>query len=142
MKGTDHFKNTIKAKLDEMAEEDPFFAEHLEKEGKSLDGCINYILHQVKKIGANGFADDEIFGMAAHYYEEDNIKDCNAIKCGVVVNHKPRLTDEEMEELKRQAREQVLAEERRRLTKKKEAPKPVAQPVEQEAKPQGQASLF
>ena len=31
------------------------------------------MLHQGKKSGCCGFSDDEIFGMALHYYQEDNI---------------------------------------------------------------------
>lgn len=53
-KATKHFKETIKAELENMAEKDPLFAESLKKEDKTLDGCINYILGQVRKIGANG----------------------------------------------------------------------------------------
>lgn len=118
-KTTDHFKNVIQDKLNEMAEADPLFAKNLEKEDKDIDGCINYILTQVKKIGAQGYTDDEIYGMAAHYYDEDDLKKCDPVKCGVVVNHKPELSEEETEELKEQARKQVLEAERKRLHKRK-----------------------
>lgn len=114
-KGTEHFKETIQNKLQEMAEEDPLFAKNLEKEDKYIDGCINYILSQVKKIGAQGYTDDEIFGMAAHYYDEDDLENCDPIECGVVVNHKPELSEEEKKELKEQARREELEKERKRL---------------------------
>ena len=42
-----------------------------------------YILNQVKKSGCCGFSDDEIFGMALHYYQEDNIEVGSPLKCNV-----------------------------------------------------------
>lgn len=56
MKGTEQFKQTIKAYLDERAKTDELFAASYAKENKSLDGCIEYILSEVKKSGCNGFA--------------------------------------------------------------------------------------
>jgi hypothetical protein len=118
-KGTEHFKNTIQTNLEEMADDDPLFAKSLEKEDKDLDGCVNYILQQVREIGAQGYTDDEIYGMAAHYYDEDDLEASDLIECGVVVNHKPPLTEKETKELKEQARKEVFNEERARLYDKK-----------------------
>lgn len=87
MKGTETFKNIIGAHLQSVAEKDPLFADTLKKPNKNLDGCISYILNTVKASGCNGFADDEVFGMAMHYYDEDDIKPGNPINCKVVVNH-------------------------------------------------------
>jgi peptidyl-tRNA hydrolase len=52
----------------------------------------------VQKSGCNGFADDEIFGMAVHYYDEDNIEIGKPMNAHVVVNHVVELTEEEKEE--------------------------------------------
>ena len=52
MKGTEHFKQTIKEYLDGRAQ-----------------------------------TDDEVWSLAIHYYDEDNIDVGNPISCGVVVNH-------------------------------------------------------
>lgn len=68
MKGSNHFKNTIKAHLDKLAEIDLLFSFRYSLPEKKLDDCITYILNEVKKSGCNGFTDDEIFGMAIHYY--------------------------------------------------------------------------
>lgn len=87
MKGTETFKKTISDHLQSVADKDPLFAETLKKENKNIDGCINYILSEVQKSGCNGFADEEIFGMAMHYYDEDDIKPSNAVNAKVVVNH-------------------------------------------------------
>ena len=67
MKATEEFKRNIKAHLDQMAKEDELFASSYAKPHKSLDECVNYILNEVKKSGCNGFADDEIYGMAVHH---------------------------------------------------------------------------
>lgn len=124
-KGSDHFKETIQAKLNEMAETDPLFAESLKKENKNIDECIDYIIGQVKESGRMGFTDDEIFGMAAHYYDEDDLDNVKPASVGkVVVNHVPELSEEEKEEIKEQARQKVLAEERQRLMARRKPSKP------------------
>ena len=87
MKVSEQFKSTIKAYLDNMAEVDSLFAPVYQKPAKNIDNCITYILNQVKKSGCCGFSDDEIFGMALHYYQEDNIEVGSPLKCNVVVNH-------------------------------------------------------
>lgn len=79
--------STIKAYLDNMAAVDSLFAPVYQKPTKNIDNCITYILNQVKKSGCCGFSDDEIFGMALHYYQEDNIEVGSPLKCNVVVNH-------------------------------------------------------
>ena len=98
-----HFKNTILAYLEQRAQDDQFFAVNYCKEGKNIDDCITYILNEVKKSGCNGFADDEIFSMALHYYDEDNIDVGNPVSCHVVVNHAVELTEEEKQEARNKA---------------------------------------
>ena len=87
MKGTDHFKTAIQNHLNGLAAKDELFAETLKKPDKNIDDCITYILNQVKSSGCNGFADEEIFGMAVHYYDEDDINVGKPITGTVVVNH-------------------------------------------------------
>jgi len=95
MKSTENFKQVISEHLESIAVADPLFAEILKKENKNIDGCINYILNTVQKSGCNGFADEEIFGMAVHYYDEDNIEVGKPINGKVVVNHTVELTEED-----------------------------------------------
>lgn len=100
-----HFKATIKAYLDKKAAEDELFAKTYAKENKSLDECCNYILQEVKKSGCQGFADEEIYNMAVHYYDEDEIKDVKPLSAvKVVVNHVCELTEEEKAEAREKAR--------------------------------------
>lgn len=86
MKATDSFKTIIQAHLEDVAAKDPLFAETLKKPAKSIDDCITYILNTVKASGKNGFADEEVFNMAIHYYDEDDIKVGSPVKGQVVVN--------------------------------------------------------
>ena len=104
MKATEKFKETIKAYLDERASQDEMFSQSYAKEHKNLDECINFILKSVQESGCNGFADEEIYGMAVHYYDEDDIKGVKPVKCNVVVNHQIVLTEEE----KLQARKDAI----------------------------------
>lgn len=89
MRGTRIFEKTIRDYLDKRAKEDELFAVAYAKEGKSISECCNYILERVSKSGRNGFTDEEIYGMAVHYYDEDNIKaEAMPSNVRVVVNHK------------------------------------------------------
>ena len=67
------FKAQIENYLNELAAKDELFAVTLKKENKNIDDCITYILNQVQQSGKMGFADEEIYGMAVHYYDEDDI---------------------------------------------------------------------
>lgn len=101
MKGTKDFKATIQAYLEERAKTDELFAVSYAKAGKNIDDCITYILNEVRRSGCNGFNDDEIYSMALHYYDEDDIKVGSKISCQVVVNHTVELTDEEKAEARK-----------------------------------------
>ena len=98
---------------------DPLFAPNLMKPNKNIEECITYILSEVQKSGCNGFEDDEIYSMAVHYYDEDDLEVGNAIPCKVVVNHTIVLTDEEKAEARQQAFAQYQAEELRKLQDRK-----------------------
>lgn len=120
MKATDTFKQTIESYLQRRALDDQLFAETLNKPGKNIDDCITYILNQVKDSGMNGFADEEIYQMAVHYYDEDGIKPGAKIKCQVIVNHQVELTPEEIEKARKEAFNQFIAKQQDRLARRKE----------------------
>lgn len=73
MKGTETFKKVIKAYLDKRAAEDELFAKDYAKPGKNIDDCCDFIISEVKKSGRQGFDDDEIYGIAVHYYNEEEV---------------------------------------------------------------------
>ena len=146
IKSSKHFDATIKAYLDKRADEDPFFEVKYQNEKKNLKDCVTYILNKVQKMGVNGFEDDEIYGMAMHYYDEENIEVGKDIKGGqVVVNHHVKLTEEEIAEAKQKAIDAVFKEQRDKMTKKpakKTTPPP---PVKTEVTPkaeEGGLTLF
>jgi|SRR5690606_38592901 len=87
MKASPHFKTAIQNHLNGLAAKDELFAETLKKPKKNIDDCITYIFNQVKASGCNGFADEEIYQMAVHYYDEDDIKVGKPLNGTVVVNH-------------------------------------------------------
>jgi len=118
-----------------MAADDELFAVSFNKPQKNIDDCITYILNAVKKSGVNGYNDDEVYAMAAHYYDEDDIDVGNPVQCRVVVNHTPELTPEEIEQAKKQALDKVMEDERKRVSSHK--PKTVAKETQVE-----QPSLF
>ena len=87
MKGTEQFQNVIFTHLQGVAESDQNFKSKFENPKKKIEDCITYILNTVQKSGCNGFADEEIFGMAIHYYDEEEINIGKPIDAKVVVNH-------------------------------------------------------
>lgn len=115
MNGTEQFTRTIAEYLNLRAATDPLFAPNLAKPHKNIEDCITYILKQVQQSGCNGFEDDEIYSMAVHYYDEDDLEMGSPVACHVVVNHTIVLTEEEKAEARKQAIQQYQAQELRRL---------------------------
>ncbi len=67
--------------LMERAKTDPSVANNLKKEKKTLNECWEYVLSEVAKtmyrngnFGCASGDDEELFGLAVHYYDEDEIK--------------------------------------------------------------------
>lgn len=117
MKATNHFKNTIQAYLEQRVASDTLFECSYTKTHKNIDDCIIYILNTVQKSGCNGFDDEEIFSMAVHYYDEDNIEVGKAITAKVAVNHVVVLTEEEKEEARKEAIQKAQEEAYNRAMK-------------------------
>lgn len=118
MKSTDNFKKVIENHLKEVAARDALFSETLKKANKNIDDCITYIFNEVQASGCNGFADEEIFNMAIHYYDEDDIKPGKKINAKVVVNHSVELSEDEIKKAKKKALDDVIAAEKQRLREK------------------------
>lgn len=120
MKATSDFKNAIQSYLEERAKQDELFAASYAKPGKSIENCCDYIIGEAKKRGnAVAMTDKEVFGLAVHYYDEDNIK-VNKVSGGYKVSApasapvpKVELTEED----KKKAREGAI----KRLTEEQYA---------------------
>ena len=117
MKGTQAFQDTIRTYLDNMAESDALFAVKYANPSKSLSECLTYIICQVQRSGCNGFEDDEIFGMAVHYWEENEIEVGKPVNCQVVVNHTVELTEDEKAQARQDAIDQLRNEEMAKMRK-------------------------
>lgn len=115
MKGTELFKATIQNYLEYRAMTDDLFAPRYANPAKNIDDCITYILNEVQKSGMNGFDDDEIYSMAMHYYDEDDIEIGKPISCKVMVNHHVELTEEEKQNARKKAIEQYQQMELNKL---------------------------
>lgn len=87
MNGTQAFQDTIAQYLMARAEKDPMFAVKLANPSKTMEQCCQFIIGEVKKSGCCGFTDDEIFGWAMHFWDEQEIKVSEISNCRVVVNH-------------------------------------------------------
>lgn len=135
MKSTAYFTRTILTYLEQRAEADTLFAESFANPDKNIDDCCTYILNQVKKSGCNGFADEEIYSMAIHYYDEPNIEVGTPINAQIAVNHVVELTEEEIAE----ARKEALQKAQNDAYKKMMQPKKKANKQQTEVK---QLSFF
>lgn len=129
MKATEHFKQTIKAYLDERAKNDELFAVSYAKENKNMDDCVTFILNQVKRSKCMGLTDEEVYSLAVHFFDEDDIEIGNSIACKVIVNHTVELTEEEKAQARQDALKEYQAEQLRKMQKRTNKPKtPKAQP--------------
>ena len=138
MNGTEQFTRTIAEYLNLRAATDPLFAPNLAKPHKNIEDCITYILKQVQQSACNGFEDDEIYSMAVHYYDEDDLEVGSPVACHVVVNHTIVLTEEEKAEARKQAIQQYQAQELRRL----QVPRQVKTKASTNSEQAPQPSLF
>ncbi|MBE6244244.1 MAG: PcfK-like protein [Bacteroidales bacterium] len=112
------FEETIKRFLDEKASKDAVFLSKYANHKKSIEECCRYIYQEVQKTGRQGFADEEIFGMAIHYFDEEDIKVTGTMNCKVVVNREIQLTEEEKAKLAEEARKEVEEEEKNKVKAK------------------------
>ena len=138
MNGTEQFTRTISEYLNLRAATDPLFAPNLAKPHKNIEDCITYILKQVQQSACNGFEDDEIYSMAVHYYDEDDLEVGSPVACHVVVNHTIVLSEGEKAEARKQAIQQYQAQELSRL----QEPKRVKSKTSTDSEQARQASLF
>lgn len=131
------FEQTIKAYLDKRAETDSLFAEKYKNEKKNIAECCKFIISQVHKMGVCGLTDEEVYGIAVHYYDEENVGNIDKVDCKVVVNHSVELTQEEKEQLKKEAQEKFISEQIANMKKPK-----VTKPAEKKESVELQLEMF
>lgn len=124
MKPTNDFKQTIQNYLEERSKADKLFAKSYSNPKKSIDECCAYIMGEARKRGnAVAMSDAEVFGMAVHYYDEDDIK-VNKISATQRVSvskstEKPIELTEAEKKAAREAAIRKLTEEQYALLRKK-----------------------
>ena len=93
------FKKVIEQHLEKMAVADKSFAERYADKSKNIDACVDYIRDKARKQASSGMAaieDSIVFGWAAHYYQEADLKeksnelddDKTEISCNVTIGKK------------------------------------------------------
>lgn len=141
------FEESIKAYLDKRAAEDELFAKSYAKPNKSIEECCKFIEAEAcdrvaNKSGAQsyGMTDDEVYGLAVHYYDEDYLKPkpikarTEVFKTGIT--YEP--TEQEREEARKAALKRLEDEAFEKLhTPKKPKPAATEQPAVE-----AQMSLF
>ena len=133
MEAPNDFKIVIKKYMDQRAANDELFAVTYVKPGKSIDECCRYILGEANKRGNAVFmSDEEVYGLAVHYYDEDDIKvEKVSSRCRVSSSTaKVKLTEEE-QNAAREAAIKRLTEEQYQSLKKKPAKKKVDESIQQ-----------
>lgn len=116
------FKMAIQSYLEKKAKEDSLFAVTYAKDNKNLDECCDYIIGEARKRGGNAVAmtDDEVFGIAIHYYDEDDIK-VNKLPKSVrtsVSSPKVKLTKEDEKKAREEAIKRLTEEQYASIKKK------------------------
>lgn len=121
MKNTKEMKNkpfadAIKSYLDRRASEDKMFAESYANPKKSIGECCDFIVSEVRKQNRTAMTDDEVYGLAVHYYDEADpgkIDKGIASRAAIVIpgEDKERLRAEAIEEYKRQCIEEIKNKE-------------------------------
>ena len=120
------FEKIIKEHLEKKAGSDAVFAEKFiercKADQKAIEGCCAYIMSEARKKAENGcavIADDEVFGWAIHYIDENLSAPTNAPTAKVTTTADPNVM----------------------RAKVKPAPKPQPKPSKKDAD-EGMMSLF
>lgn len=85
MESSDLFIKTVKNHLDKLAKSDALFAEKYASTEKNINDCCTFIMNEMKSSKRTCVADDEVYGLAVHYYEEKDVKVGSPVKCRVIV---------------------------------------------------------
>lgn len=138
-------EDALKAHLDDLATKDKAFAERYANPKKSIAECAKYIMGEAYAMASGqrcvAISDEQTYGMAVHYYDEDDIQIRSTPGGGCApAPSKPALTEEE----KAAQAERIEAEIRvmRAERKEKEKAEKAKQKSRQEADATQAPSLF
>ncbi len=106
------FEQRISEWLEKEIQGDVEFAHKVKDSNKTVKGCCNFILSEVRKSGKCGFDDAEIFGLARHFFDESGLQDPGKQQVArIVVPGHVELTDEEKAEAKEKAKAEFEQEQ-------------------------------
>lgn len=111
-------KTAIKNYLDNRAKSDELFAAKYANPKKSIDECCKYITCEAYARAKNGCAvisDEEVYGWAVHYYDEDDITIRKVPRASSTRSQEPKLTKKQQEDLRRQAEAEYKAKVKNEL---------------------------
>lgn len=129
MEGMEAFRRTIKEYLDNFAEQDEVFAEKYRNpyEGRTVEKCCEYIIGSARArctSQAVAMPDEEVYGLAVHYFEEEKLDVPKApTNCRIVGNFQVTLTEEDKAKAKQEAISRWQKEVIEQMQKPKEKPK-------------------
>lgn len=109
-------ETAIKKYLDNRAKSDELFAAKYNNPKKSIQECCSYITGEAYARAEGGTAvisDEEVYGMAVHYYDEDSITIRKAPRSRT--SQEPKLTKKQQEDLRRQAEAEYKAKVKNEL---------------------------
>ena len=137
-------KTAIKNYLDNRAKTDELFAAKYANPKKSIDECCKYITGEAyarAKDGTAVISDEEVYGMAVHYYDEENIeiRKAPSVKTS---SAEPELTEEQQEKLRKQAEKEYKAKVMTELEQKQKGRKTKPKVSELVESPFVQLELF
>lgn len=147
--GSERMKERIKEYLDAYAEKNESFFSDYQNPDKNIDECCDFICTQVRKMGAIGLDDDDVYGLAIHYYQETDPGEISkglVNTTNIVINHRVELTEEEKARAKEQAIKDLIEQEKRKKLEKdkrdKEKAKAEAEKKREKLAAEGVLSLF
>lgn len=138
MQGQNEFKQAVENYLNNRAATDNDLAAKMKNAKKNIDGCVAYILGEVSRSGRSYYDDDEIFGLAVHYYDEQEVK-TRPSRVRKAVTPARALTAEQRKQSDDELEKRAAEVKSKPWIAKKPEPKP--QPKPKKAN-EGQLSLF
>ena len=109
------FFTAIESFIMQKMDANDLFAKKVSNPKKNIEDCITYVINTIEKSRYKGLCDNDVYSLAVHYYEEDDIEVGKPINCRVVVNHQVELTPEEIAEMRQKAKDEVFRQEMDRL---------------------------
>lgn len=106
-----NLQQAIKTYLDNLATSDSQFAEKYKNPNKTIKECCQYIVGEVRRKTKGTTAvmsDEEVYGMAIHYYDEENIVVRKTPKCSTSTSQE--LSEKDKKQLREQAEKEYMAQ--------------------------------